>query len=49
VFFEKLKQRVKRWQWLRDTYNVVEAGRRVNEQKLGRSLVSINDDFIALV
>jgi hypothetical protein len=46
VFFEKLKQRVKRWQWLRDTYNVVEGGRRVNEHKLGRSLVSINDDFI---
>jgi hypothetical protein len=46
VFFEKLKQRVKRWQWLHDTYNVVEAGRRVNEHKVGRSLVSINDDFI---
>jgi hypothetical protein len=46
VFFEKLKQRVKRWQWLRENFNVIEAGRRVNKQKLGRSLVSINDDFI---
>jgi hypothetical protein len=46
VFFEKPKQRVKRWQWLRDTYNVVEAGRRVNKHKVGRALVSINDDFI---
>jgi hypothetical protein len=46
VFFEKLKQRVKRWQWLQDNFNVIEAGRRVNEQKLGRALVSINDDFI---
>jgi hypothetical protein len=46
VFFEKLKQRVKRWEWLRANFNVIEAGRRVNEQKLGRQLVSINDDFI---
>jgi len=46
VFFEKLKQRVKPWQWLRENYNLVEAGRRVNEQKPRRALVSINDDFI---
>ena len=46
VFFEKLKQRIKRWEWLRQNYNVIEAGRRVNEQKLGRALVVINDDFI---
>jgi hypothetical protein len=46
VFFEKLKQRVKRWQWLQDNFNIIEAGRRVNEQKVGRALVAINDDFI---
>ena len=32
--------------WLQDNFNVIEGGRRVNEQKLGRLLVAINDDFI---
>jgi hypothetical protein len=46
VFFAKLKARIWRWQWLRENYNILEAGRRVNEHRPGRPLVSINDDFI---
>jgi hypothetical protein len=46
VFFAKLKARIEGWAWLHANYNVLEAGRRVNEHKPGRAMVVINDDHI---
>lgn len=46
VFFTKLKARIDRWQWLKDRYNIIEAGRRKGHHVPGRATVTINDDHI---
>lgn len=43
VFFEKLKERIKGWRWLRDNYNVFESAKRVGDHRHGRAEVHIND------
>jgi hypothetical protein len=46
VFFEKLKQRMFRWKWLRARCDVFEAGRRKWPDTAGRPRVEINDQEI---
>jgi hypothetical protein len=46
VFFAKLTERVKRWTWLRERFNVLESGRRIGPYIPGRESVEINADHI---
>lgn len=46
VFFEKLKQRMERWRWLREGFDVFEAGKRKWPETRGRPKVEINDGFV---
>lgn len=43
VFFEKLKQRFFRWRWLRENFDLIEAGRRKYPDAAGRPKVELND------
>lgn len=43
VFFEKFKQRLFRWRWLRENFDVHEAGRRKWARNAGLPVVEIND------
>lgn len=46
VFFAKVKARLERWAWLRDRFNIQEAGRRRGNWIDGRLVVVVNDDSI---
>lgn len=48
VFFAKFKQRLERWRWLRENFDVFEAGRRKWKETggAGRPRVDINDNEV---
>jgi hypothetical protein len=46
VFFEKLKQRMLGWRWLRDNFNVYESGKLIGEVLPGKPVVAINDGWV---
>jgi hypothetical protein len=46
VFFEKLKQRMFGWRWLRENYEVYESGRLYGDPNPGRPTVHINDGWV---
>lgn len=46
VFFTKLKERIRRWRWLSDTFDVYEANRPVRPVRPGFRRIDINDSEI---
>jgi hypothetical protein len=46
VFFEKLKQRMFGWRWLREQFEVYESGRLYGDPNPGKPQVQINDGWV---
>lgn len=46
VFFAKLRSRVESWVWLRENFNIVVAGKRLNGHRPELAEVQVNDGYI---
>jgi hypothetical protein len=46
VFFAKFKQRLYRWTWLRENFDVIEGGRRKWQRNVGLPKVELNDQDV---